>query len=100
MMLTPTVTSLTSLFWLRKITRLVAMSYMKKLKSHGILSRRYFYPLISNMPMYRCLPSSDLAHLPQANILTKKVLCLPIYADLDKDSLDIIVKLIAGETLK
>lgn len=72
----------------------------EKLKSHGILSRRYFYPLISNMPMYRCLPSSDLAYLPQANILTKKVLCLPIYADLDKDSLDIIVKLIAGETLK
>lgn len=67
-----------------------------KLKAHGILSRRYFYPLISNMPMYRGLPSADTANLPQANVLTEKVLCLPIYADLDKESIDIIVKLISG----
>lgn len=68
-----------------------------KLKANGILSRRYFYPLISNMPMYRGLPSSDTANLPQANTLTEKVLCLPIYADLDKESIDIIIKLISGE---
>ncbi|MCK2084377.1 DegT/DnrJ/EryC1/StrS family aminotransferase [Aeromonas sp. 3925] len=68
----------------------------EKLKANGILSRRYFYPLISNMPMYRGLLSADTAHLPQANALAEKVLCLPIYADLDKEAINIIVKLISG----
>lgn len=56
-----------------------------KLKAHGILSRRYFYPLISNMPMYRGLPSADTAHLPQANALAEKVLCLPIFHELTSE---------------
>lgn len=55
----------------------------EKLKSNGILSRRYFYPLISNMPMYRGLPSADTTHLSHANVLAEKVLCLPIYSDLN-----------------
>lgn len=53
-----------------------------KLKENNILSRRYFYPLISNMPMYRGLPSSAIDCLPQANELARKVLCLPIFNEL------------------
>lgn len=53
-----------------------------KLKANHILSRRYFYPLISNMPMYRGLPSANIAYLPQANALAEKVLCLPIFNEL------------------
>ena len=54
----------------------------EKLKEHGIFARRYFYPLISNFPMYREIPSANLNNLCEANIAAEKVLCLPIYPDL------------------
>ncbi|MCK7645415.1 dTDP-4-amino-4,6-dideoxy-D-glucose aminotransferase VioA [Shewanella sp. JNE10-2] len=63
----------------------------EKLKANNILSRRYFYPLISNMPMYRGLPSANAAHLPEANELARKVLCLPIFTELtDLDLIKIV----------
>jgi dTDP-4-amino-4,6-dideoxygalactose transaminase len=57
-----------------------------KLKEHNIYARRYFYPLISNMPMYRGLPSASQANLPIAESLSQQVLCLPIFPDLDEDA--------------
>lgn len=65
-----------------------------KLKANDILSRRYFYPLISNMPMYRGLPSADLAYLPEANALAEKVLCLPIFNELTKADQQQVIALI------
>ena len=59
----------------------------EKLKSEGIFSRRYFYPLISQFPMYSNLPSSAPSNLPIATKMAKEVLCLPIYPSLDEDSL-------------
>lgn len=55
----------------------------EKLKSHNILSRKYFYPLISNMPMYRGLSSASPNYLPHANEIADKVLCLPIFNELN-----------------
>ena len=55
----------------------------QKLKDHGINARRYFYPLISDFPMYRGLPSSAPSNLPVAADAAKRVLCLPIYPALD-----------------
>jgi dTDP-4-amino-4,6-dideoxygalactose transaminase len=52
------------------------------LKENEIFSRRYFYPLISDMPLYRDLPSADPANLPHATRIANQVLCLPIYPDL------------------
>ncbi|MBK6852041.1 MAG: DegT/DnrJ/EryC1/StrS family aminotransferase [Burkholderiales bacterium] len=61
------------------------------LKSHGIHGRRYFYPLISEFPMYRGLPSADPALLPHAKRASSQVICLPIYPDLsDADVLRIV----------
>lgn len=51
----------------------------QKLKDHGINGRRYFYPLISEFPMYRGLPSSAPGNLPVACDAAQRVLCLPIY---------------------
>lgn len=68
----------------------------EKLKAHGILSRRYFYPLISNMPMYRGLPTADTAHLLQANALAEKVLCLPIFNELTIEEQQQVIALIKG----
>jgi dTDP-4-amino-4,6-dideoxygalactose transaminase len=52
------------------------------LKAQQILARRYFYPLISDFPMYRGLPSANPANLPVARATADQVLCLPIYPSL------------------
>ncbi|MFO8004498.1 DegT/DnrJ/EryC1/StrS family aminotransferase [Thioalkalivibrio sp.] len=54
----------------------------EKLKEHGIHGRRYFYPLISQFPMYRGLPSARPDNLPVATEVAEQVICLPIYPDL------------------
>ena len=57
----------------------------QKLKDHGIHGRRYFYPLISDFPMYRGLPSARRSNLPVAATASDRVLCLPIYPALQPD---------------
>jgi dTDP-4-amino-4,6-dideoxygalactose transaminase len=66
----------------------------EKLKLNGIHPRRYFYPLISEFPMYRGLASAQPDNLPEATIAAQRVLCLPIYPDLDIASVDLIADLI------
>ena len=55
-----------------------------KLKANGIHGRRYFYPLISDFPMYRGLPSAQSTDLPVAADAAERVICLPIYPELHK----------------
>jgi dTDP-4-amino-4,6-dideoxygalactose transaminase len=50
-----------------------------KLKDQGIFARRYFYPLISDFPMYRGVPSASPGNLPVAAAAAAQVICLPIY---------------------
>jgi dTDP-4-amino-4,6-dideoxy-D-glucose transaminase len=65
-----------------------------KLKEQNIHARRYFYPLISDMPMYRGLPSANQANLPVAEEISQQVLCLPIYPDLQRSEIEQIVRCI------
>ncbi len=51
----------------------------ENLKNKDIYARRYFYPLISDFPMYRSLPSAARNTLPVAVSAADRVLCLPIY---------------------
>ena len=51
----------------------------QKLKDNNIYARRYFYPLISEFPMYRGMPSAQRENLPVATAAAQKVICLPIY---------------------
>lgn len=67
----------------------------EKLKQHNILTRRYFYPLISQMNMYHHIPSASRANLPVANRLAEEVLCLPVYPDLSPHDVWKIIELIA-----
>lgn len=67
-----------------------------KLRAHGIFARRYFYPLISEFPMYRGLPSATQSNLPIAMEVAYKVLCLPIYPDLDSAAITRIISIIKG----
>lgn len=52
------------------------------LKERRIYCRRYFYPLISQFSIYNKLTSSNPINLQNAERVSKKVLCLPIYTDL------------------
>ncbi|MBF0582704.1 MAG: DegT/DnrJ/EryC1/StrS family aminotransferase [Magnetococcales bacterium] len=65
-----------------------------KLKDKDIHPRRYFYPLISNFPMYRDLPSANSKNLPVATRLANQILCLPIYPAMDMSVVDEIVQCI------
>ena len=66
----------------------------KKLKENNILGRRYFYPLISNFPVYRGLDSARPDNLPIATKLAEQVLCLPIYSDLIESDVLRIIELV------
>jgi dTDP-4-amino-4,6-dideoxygalactose transaminase len=66
------------------------------LREHGVFARRYFYPLISDMPMYRGLPSSAPEHLPVATRISQQVLCLPIHADLAEEEQGRVIQIIKG----
>jgi len=50
-----------------------------KMKEQGVLSRRYFFPLISNFPTYRGLVSASKENLPIGNKMADEVLCLPMH---------------------
>lgn len=65
-----------------------------RFKAMDIFTRRYFYPLISSMPMYRGMPSASPQNLPNANKAANEVLCLPIYPDLELDQVDRICELL------
>ncbi|TDN68010.1 DegT/DnrJ/EryC1/StrS family aminotransferase [Paraburkholderia sp. BL10I2N1] len=54
-----------------------------ELREKHIAARRYFYPLISEFPMYRGLPSAGPHNLPVATAISRQVLCLPIFPALD-----------------
>src|SRR3569623_262194 len=68
------------------------------LKDNGIHPRRYFYPLISDFSMYRGLPSAHPDNLPVAVEAAEKILCLPIYPNLDDRQIDTITRLIAAQS--
>lgn len=65
----------------------------ERLKTHDVYARRYFYPLLSGLDMYRDLPSAAPGNLPVALQAADQVLCLPIYPDLSADDQD---RIIAG----
>lgn len=63
-------------------------------KDIDIYTRRYFYPLISEFPTYKGLPSSSASNLPNALRASKAVLCLPIYPGLETSIVDKICDII------
>lgn len=65
-----------------------------KMKEQGILSRRYFYPLISDFPTYRGLPSAGKDNLPLANRMADQVLCLPMHHALSDEDIERVINLI------
>lgn len=68
----------------------------QKMQENGIYARRYFFPLISDFPMYRGMPSAAHANLPVARKAASEVICLPIYPGISKEQIDFILDLIVN----
>lgn len=68
----------------------------EELKSRGIAGRRYFYPLISEFPMYRGLPSAQASLLPHATQASREVICLPQHPGLSDAEVHRVCDLIAA----
>jgi dTDP-4-amino-4,6-dideoxygalactose transaminase len=58
------------------------------LAKSDIYGRRYFFPLISQFPTYRGLESAQPGRMPVAEKITQEVLCLPIYPDLEIETVN------------
>lgn len=67
-----------------------------RLREKGIFARRYFYPLISEFPMYRGYSSASGSNLPNATKLASEVLCLPIYPALSNEEQDRVIDTIVS----
>lgn len=71
----------------------------ERMRDNGIHVRRYFYPLISDFPMYRGLPSAKADSLPVASAVAQQVLCLPIFPALSDEQQSEIIRLLQGKPL-
>jgi dTDP-4-amino-4,6-dideoxygalactose transaminase len=66
-----------------------------KMKAANILSRRYFYPLISEFSTYRGLDSAKPENLPNAHAMANSVICLPMHHSLNVEDIQRILNCIA-----
>ncbi len=69
----------------------------EKLKRHNIFGRRYFYPLITQLPIYKGLPSSNPDNLMIATKLAESVICLPLYPALELETVNYIISIIKSK---
>ncbi len=63
-----------------------------KLEENGIGARKYFYPLTNTFDCFR--GKYDVTKTPVAEKIAKRVLTLPLYADLETEDVDRICKII------
>jgi len=66
----------------------------KRLREYNVYARKYFYPLCSDYPCYKNLPSADPTNLPVAKKVVDEVLCLPLYGELAIASVEKICEMI------
>ena len=64
----------------------------EKLAEHGVFSRKYFYPLTNTFDCYHGM--YDVSATPTALSLSKRVLCLPLYAGLQQEEIIMISNLL------
>ena len=67
-----------------------------KLKENGFHGRRYFYPLITEFPMYKGLESASSSNLHVAKKTADKVICLPLYPELDSTDITKLCSIISA----
>lgn len=65
-----------------------------KMKEQNALSRRYFYPLISEFSTYRGLESARPDNLPNAHKMADTVICLPMHHALNCKDIEKVINVI------
>lgn len=68
-----------------------------KLAEQGIIARKYFYPLTNSFACYKELPTAGEDKTPVAKHIARRVLTLPLYADLSAEDVDRICDIILSE---
>lgn len=68
----------------------------KRLEAHGILARKYFFPLTNSYECYRNYPTAGAEKTPVAQHIALRVLTLPLYADLALEDVERICDIILG----
>lgn len=68
-----------------------------KLKNNGILSRRYFYPLITDFEVYKKSDFIKKHSIERAKFISDNVICLPIHHELTTMDIDKIFSCIGSE---
>lgn len=66
----------------------------EKLRANDIIARKYFYPLINGFECYKDLKTAGEEKTPVAKHIAERVLTLPLYADLDNETVDKICDII------
>ncbi len=66
----------------------------EKLKQNNFYGRRYFYPLISQFPIYNQLESAQSGKMPVAEKITEEVICLPLFEEMDHQTVREVIKII------
>ncbi len=64
------------------------------MKNEAIITRKYFYPLISQFSCYNKLPSASYNNLHVAKKVSEEVLCLPIYGNLKRKTIKKIINIL------
>lgn len=62
----------------------------EKFKEAGIFTRKYFYPLLTDMPAY----AEYKENFPVASRVAEEILCLPIYSDLSEEEQSKIIEVV------
>lgn len=65
-----------------------------RMRDADVFARRYFYPLISEFPMYRGLDSANPSKLGNAFIVSRQVICLPIFPDMQDWEQDKVISIV------
>ena len=66
----------------------VTIELQKQLEGNFIMPRRYFYPSLNTIGIYKS------GSLPVSESVAKRVLCLPVYYDLTMEEIDFICRII------
>ena len=65
-----------------------------KMKEQDVYGRRYFYPLISELAIYRGLPSAEQSNLKEAHKMADSVICLPMHHELNEGDIERILSIL------
>ena len=66
----------------------------ERLKEHEIIARKYFFPLTNSFDCYKDMPSAHVEMTPVADYAARRVLTLPLFAELSFEDVDRICDII------